>query len=277
MINGKVIDAREDYEDGVDNPENLINTTFEITKSGLKAIYTNPDTSNITENKVVFGPMAPEKFPVKIQIDFREKKFKVLDKTTTKFLNGDNDNVYRMVLIGSNGTIKRDSSFRGDIYANTISNSDFWHDQTFDYNDCLYIWHKDPKRSIIKGNIINKREDYEDGVDNPDNMNHVVFRLTQNGLESIYNEAPVINGAESVDVYKDSTFNLAQGITITDKFDTDRLRSISINGQSVTTSNNGTVLNPSSILLDTSTVGEKTVTYTATDRWGKETLSLIHI
>ena len=67
------------------------------------------------------------------------------------------------------------------------------------------------------------------------------------------------------------TFNLAQGITITDKFDTDRLRSISINGQSVTTSNNGTVLNPSSILLDTSTVGEKTVTYTATDRWGKET------
>lgn len=271
LINGKVIDAREDYEDGVDNPENLINTTFEITKSGLKAIYNNPDTSNITENKVVFGPMAPEKFPVKIQIDFREKKFKVLEKTTTKFLNGDNDNVYRMVLIGSDGSIKRNSSFRGDTYADTIDNREFWHDQTFDYNDCLYIWHKDPKRSIIKGNIINKREDYEDGVDNPDNMNHVVFRLTQNGLESIYNEAPVINGAKSVDVYKDSEFNLAQGITITDKFDTDRLRSISINGQSVTTSNDGTVLNPSSILLDTSTVGEKTVTYTATDRWGKET------
>ena len=85
-----------------------------------------------------------------------------------------------------------------------LTDSNFWHDQTFDYNDCLYIWHKDPKRSIIKGNIINKREDYEDGVDNPDNMNHVVFRLTQNGLESIYNEAPVINGAESVDVYKGS-------------------------------------------------------------------------
>ena len=41
----------------------------------------------------------------------------------------------------------------------------------------VYIYGtKDPKRSIIKGNIINKREDYEDGVDNPDNMNHVVFR-----------------------------------------------------------------------------------------------------
>lgn len=61
---------------------------------------------------------------------------------------------------------------------------------------------------------------------------------------------------KSVDVYKGSEFNL-EGITITDKFDTDRLSSISINGQSVTTSDNGTVLNASSILLDTSTVGEK--------------------
>lgn len=273
LINGKVIDAREDYEDGVDNPENLINTTFEITKSGLKAIYNNPDTSNITENKVVFGPMAPEKFPVKIQIDFREKKFKVLEKTTTKFSNGDNDNVYRMVLIGSNGRIKRDSSFSGDTYANTIDNSNFWHDQTFDYNDCLYIWHKDPKRSIIKGNIINKREDYEDGVDNPDNMNNVVFKLTREGVEAVYNEAPVFEGVENTDVYKGETFNPLQGVKVTDDFDTDHLRSItvSINGQttSVTTTSNGTVLTPNSISFDTSTPGEKTITYTATDRWGK--------
>ena len=273
MINGKVIDAREDYEDGVDNPENLINTTFEITKSGLKAIYNNPDVSNITDNKVVFGPMAPEKFPVKIQIDFSERRFKVLDKTTTRFLNDDTDNVYRMVLIGSNGTIKRDSSFRGNIYANTIDNSNFWHNQTFDYNDCLYIWHKDPKRSIIKGNIINKREDYEDGVDNPDNMNHVVFRLTREGVEAVYNEAPVFEGVENTDVYKGETFNPLQGVKVTDDFDTDHLRSItvSINGQttSVTTTSNGTVLTPNSIPFDTSTPGEKTITYTAIDRWGK--------
>lgn len=273
LINGKVIDAREDYEDGVDNPENLINTTFEITKSGLKAIYTNPDTSNITDNKVVFGPMAPEKFPVKIQIDFSERKFKVLERTTTKFLNGDDDDVYRMVLIGSDGSIKRNSSFRGDRYADTINDSEFWNNQRFDYNDCLYIWHKDPKRSIIKGNIINKREDYEDGVDNPDNMNHVVFRLTQNGLESIYNEAPVFEGVENTDVYKGETFNPLQGVKVTDDFDTDHLRSItvSINGQttSVTTTSNGTVLTPNSISFDTSTPGEKTITYTAIDRWGK--------
>ncbi|WP_302333904.1 putative mucin/carbohydrate-binding domain-containing protein [uncultured Romboutsia sp.] len=273
LINGKVIDAREDYEDGVDNPENLINTTFEITKSGLKAIYTNPDTSNITENKVVFGPMAPEKFPVKIQIDFSERKFKVLERTTTKFLNGDNDNVYRMVLIGSDGRIKRDSSFSGDRYADTINESEFWHNQRFNYNDCLYIWHKDPKRSIIKGNIINKREDYEDGVDNPDNMNNVVFKLTREGVEAVYNEAPVFEGVENTDVYKGETFNPLQGVKVTDDFDTDHLSSITvgINGQTtrVTTTSNGTVLTPNSISFDTSTPGEKTITYTAIDRWGK--------
>ena len=32
---------------------------------------------NITNNKVVFGPVAPEKFPFKIQIDFEQKMFKV--------------------------------------------------------------------------------------------------------------------------------------------------------------------------------------------------------
>ena len=273
LINGKVIDAREDYEDGVDNPENLINTTFEITKSGLKAIYTNPDTSNITENKVVFGPMAPEKFPVKIQIDFSERKFKVLEKTETKFSSDDTDDVYRMVLIGSDGRIKRDSSFSGDRYADTINESEFWHNQRFNYNDCLYIWHKDPKRSIIKGNIINKREDYEDGVDNPDNMNNVVFKLTREGVEAVYNEAPVFEGVENTDVYKGETFNPLQGVKVTDDFDTDHLSSITvgINGQTtrVTTTSNGTVLTPNSISFDTSTPGEKTITYTAIDRWGK--------
>ena len=44
-IDGTVINAREDYTDGVQNVENIINTEFEITKSGLKAVYTNPDSN----------------------------------------------------------------------------------------------------------------------------------------------------------------------------------------------------------------------------------------
>ena len=82
-ITGGINDQREDYTDGVQNPENLLNVKFVITESGLKAIYTNPDKNNISGNKVVFGPVAQEKFPFKIQIDFENKKFKVVETTGT--------------------------------------------------------------------------------------------------------------------------------------------------------------------------------------------------
>ena len=77
-IDGNVIDAREDYSDSVWNPENLLNTKFEITKSGLKAVYTNPDKSNTVDNNVVIGPMAPEKFPFKLKIDPQSQIIRVL-------------------------------------------------------------------------------------------------------------------------------------------------------------------------------------------------------
>ena len=112
-IIGNVTDERENYTDGVQNPENLLNVKFEITKSGLKSIYTNPDENNITNNKVVFGPVAPEKFPFKIQIDFEQKMFKVVDVTETMVLSDRNEVVYKMVLIGSDGHIKKRTEFNG--------------------------------------------------------------------------------------------------------------------------------------------------------------------
>ena len=75
-ITGGVNDKREEYSDGVQNPENLLNVKFVITKSGLKSVYTNPDKENVNDNKVVFGPIAPEKFPFKIQINFKAKSLR---------------------------------------------------------------------------------------------------------------------------------------------------------------------------------------------------------
>ena len=98
-ITGGVNDQREDYKDGVQNPENLLNVKFEITKSGLKAVYNNPDENNISDNKVVFGPVAQEKFPFKIQIDFANNSFKVIDVTGTFVEYGNNDFVYKIALI----------------------------------------------------------------------------------------------------------------------------------------------------------------------------------
>ena len=263
-IIGNVTDERENYTDGVQNPENLLNVKFEITKSGLKSIYTNPDENNITNNKVVFGPVAPEKFPFKIQIDFEQKMFKVVDVTETMILSDRNEVVYKMVLIGSDGHIKKRTEFNGreegSTYMSTTNsnngeNDRNWNNVPFEYNDCLYLWHIEPARSIIKGKIKNAREDYSDGVNDIDNMNNVVFRLTPDGLESIYNEGPKIHGAEDKDVYQGEEFVSGEGVTYTDDFDSGHLRT-SISGD----------------IVNTNQLGPYTVTYTATDRWDKTTI-----
>ena len=263
-IIGNVTDERENYTDGVQNPENLLNVKFEITKSGLKSIYTNPDENNITNNKVVFGPVAPEKFPFKIQIDFEQKMFKVVDVTKTMVLSDRNEVVYKMVLIGSDGHIKKRTEFNGreegSTYMSTTNsnngeNDRNWNNVPFEYNDCLYLWHIEPSRSIIKGKIKNAREDYSDGVNDIDNMNNVVFRLTPDGLESIYNEGPKIHGAEDKDVYQGEEFVSSEGVTYTDDFDNGHLRT-----------------NISGDIVNTNQLGPYTVTYTATDRWDKTTI-----
>ncbi len=285
-ITGGINDQREDYTDGVQNPENLLDVKFEITESGLKSVYTNPDKNNISDNKVVFGPVAQEKFPFKIQVDFENKKFKVIDATGTFLKFGDNSVVYKMALIrkDSNGTttILREDEFRGTDFGknfmsvesedkNFNNKNKNWNGQRFEYNDCLYIWHKEPARSIIKGYIKNEREDYSNGIDDIDNMNNVVFRLTRDGLESIYNKAPEIKGVEDIDVYQNQSFNPADNVTYSD--DHDKLQEqletsirIKENGSVTDLPNNGT-----GVAFDTSQLGEKILVYTARDRWGKTT------
>ena len=268
-ITGGINDQREDYTDGVQNPENLLDVKFVITESGLKSIYTNPDENNISDNKVVFGPVAQEKFPFKIQIDFENKKFKVVEATGTELKYGDSNIVYKIALIRkeSNGStrIVRQNEFRGNDFGKQImdtsnENSNFngknknWNGQRFEYDDCLYLWHYEPNRSIIKGNIKNEREDYSNGVDNPDNMNHVVFRLTSEGLESIYNEAPKIIGANDIDIYQGENFNPSDNVSYSDDHDNGHL-TISISPNTI----------------NTSELGEKTISYTVTDRWRKTT------
>lgn len=272
-INGTVIDAREDYTDGIQNVENIINTEFEITKSGLKAVYTDPD-SNLGDKNIIFGPMAPEKFPFKIKADIQNRRFNVLNANSNDILYAEgSQKVYKVVHINKERTQALKILHLAGRTPGNQAEVTQWDNRSFEYGDYLYIEHKEPNRSIIKGNIKNAREDYSNGVDYIDNMKHAIFKLTQDGVEAVYNEAPVFEGVENTDVYKGETFNPLQGVKVTDDFDTGHLRSIAVtvdgSTTSITTTSNGTVLNPSSINFDTSQLGEKTITYTATDRWDK--------
>nr|WP_303269161.1 hypothetical protein [uncultured Clostridium sp.] len=274
-ITGGVNDQREDYTDGVQNPENLLNTKFVITKSGLNAIYTNPDKSNTTNNQNIIGPMAPEKFPFKLKITPNDNggRFSIIDKTETMILSGVSQEVYKLVLIGDNGEVKLRLDLNGNQWGNQI-NYNGWDGYNYTYGDCLYIWHKEPSRSIIKGNINGQREDYSNGVDDIDNMNNVIFRLTSNGLESVYNKAPEINGANDIDIYQNEEFNVGEGVTYNDDYDADHLtKSVSLkeNGMIRTVTNTNSSNSGIDWNLDTHELGEKILIYTATDRWGKTT------
>ena len=274
-ITGGVNDQREDYTDGVQNPENLLNTKFVITESGLKSIYTNPDINNINNNQNIIGPMAPEKFPFKLKITPNDNggRFSIIDKTETMILSGANQEVYKLVLIGANGQVKLRLNLNGNQWGDKINYND-WNGYRYTYGDCLYIWHKEPSRSIIKGTINGQREDYSNGVDDIDNMNNVIFKLTPNGLESVYNKAPEINGANDIDVYQNEEFNVGKGVTYNDDYDADHLtKSVSLkeNGMLRTVTNTNSSNSGIDWNLDTRELGEKILVYTATDRWGKTT------
>ena len=267
-IDGTVINAREDYTDGVQNVENIINTEFEITKSGLKAVYTNPD-SNLEDKNIIFGPMAPEKFPFKIKADIKNKRFNVLNENNNAVLyNAGNENVYKVVHINKELTQSLKTLDLTGYATGRHSSIAEWNNRGFEYGDYLYIEHKEASRSIIKGNIKNAREDYSNGVDDIDNMKNVIFKLTQDGVEAVYNEAPQIKGVEDIDVYQNEPFNPADNVTYSDDHDSsDQLQTtiaIKENGTNRTLTNNG-----SSVQFDTTQLGEKILVYTATDRWGK--------
>ena len=267
-IDGTVINAREDYTDGVQNVENIINTEFEITKSGLKAVYTNPD-SNLEDKNIIFGPMAPEKFPFKIKVDIENKRFNVLNENNNAVLyNAGTENVYKIVHINKELKLSLKTLELTGYATGMYSSIAEWNNRRFEYGDYLYIEHKEPSRSIIKGNIENAREDYSNGVDDIDNMKNVIFKLTQDGVEAVYNEAPQIKGVEDIDVYQNEPFNPADNVTYSDDHDrSDQLQTtiaIKENGTNRTLTNNG-----SSVQFDTTQLGEKILVYTATDRWGK--------
>ena len=267
-IDGTVINAREDYTDGVQNVENIINTEFEITKSGLKAVYTDPD-SNLGDKNIIFGPMAPEKFPFKIKVNIESHNFNILDKNSNAILySAGNNKVYKVVHINKDLTRTLRTLDLTGYATGMYSSIAEWNNMNFEYGDYLYIEHKEPSRSIIKGNIENAREDYSNGVDEIDNMKHVIFKLTQDGVEAVYNEAPQIKGVEDIDVYQNEPFNPADNVTYSDDHDrSDQLQTtiaIKENGTNRTLTNNG-----SSVQFDTTQLGEKILVYTATDRWGK--------
>ena len=110
--------------------------------------------------------------------------------------------VFEMILKGANGQTKRTISIRGNNNGNDNEVKNQFNDLRYVYGDTLTISHRTPKKVLIKGNVINAREDYSDGVDNSLNLEEAVFKLTANGLEAVYKSAPQIMGIIDMQVEK---------------------------------------------------------------------------
>ena len=218
-IDGPVRNAAEDYSDKVQNPENLINTKFEITDAGLKAIYVPPATDQINENENLISLVAPEKIPLKIKISPRTNNTRtsddgtidgtisIVDSNGTQIDYGVPNVVFKMILKRENGEVKKTININGNVNGNAESIRQQFNGFNYQYGDTLTISHTTPKKVIIKGNIKGAREDYSDGVDNSLNLTEAVFKLTENGLVATYKSAPQIMGIIDMQVEKGGSIN----------------------------------------------------------------------
>ena len=230
-IEGPVRDKSEDYSDKVQNPENLINTVFKITEAGLKAIYVPTEVEkSLGENENLISLVAPEKIPLKIKIrpngnagsSSNGGSISIVDSNTTWIDSSVEDVVFKMILKHENGQVVKEISIRGKDYGDAQSISDQFRGFNYVYGDTLTISHRTPKKVLIKGNIINAREDYSDGVDNSLNLEEAVFKLTANGLEAVYKSAPKIMGTIDMEVQKGGTIDyqkLKNSVTAKDNID----------------------------------------------------------
>ncbi|MFN8604537.1 MAG: hypothetical protein U0Z74_00325 [Romboutsia timonensis] len=99
-----------------------------------------------------------EKFPFKLKIDPHSQRIRVLkqvDNSIYHKYDDDNTKVYKFILIGRDGRIKKQVEFNGrhkGEYVNSHRENNYFYlnNLEYDYGDAIYLWHIEPKESIIK-------------------------------------------------------------------------------------------------------------------------------
>lgn len=252
-IQGPVRKAPEDYSDGVQLGDSYSNVYFKITESGLEAVYN--DNYDVSENSNLILLSAREGFPMKIRLTPSEDgagqiSFEDLTKYSIQFdkING-RARAFRFTIYSSTGerivdlkfnkntnpsdaknTLKEFiSNLNNFTYRNgkqAIKTSDDGLTGTYPSGCYMEIAHITPKNLRIKGNITDAKENYDDGIDNSEYMENVVFQLTAEGLKSIYIGEPQITGVQNLSFESGMTITesdlrqqLLEGIKVDEKTD----------------------------------------------------------
>ena len=190
------------------------------------------------------------------------------------------DTAFKISIYSNTGTPKKTVELRGIDSGTDEEIAELEH-INYDYDDCIRVWSEDPKQLRISGPITgdvttptanevsplnteggytnaeqtNKEEDYSDGIDNKDYMENVAFQAKKSGVETIYNNAPVIN-TENVNkelLFGSEVIDLKEGIEVNDDKGELQTSSIKVSGQGV----------------NFEKIGSYTVTYSISDSWGR--------
>ena len=270
-IDGYVVNQIVDYQHGVKDPEALINVEFEITDSGLTSVYSDPDYLDYDVNEeFVITYKTDGNIGLKLIYDSATKRLRNKGSRGQLAWNDKNENipVLKFAVVNTLGVEQVSVEFTS---LETYSHESFINkiktitDYEFKPGDSIALWDLVGRISIerlqIKGNILDAKESYHDGIQDRDNFVNVRFEVgsfvddlgKKYGLKSLFNTAPVIKGEDFTKVEKNGAFDPLAGMTVEDDKDSPA-------PNLVVEYNN----------VDLNNVGFYMVKYTATDSWGSK-------
>ena len=176
------------------------------------------------------------------------------DIKESQFISGSlNGIALEISIFNSTGELKAKSTIRYNEQIDKAALSDILGVE-IQYDDMINVYAYSNSKIRIIG-ITSSEKNYESGFKDNDKMVNTRFKVTENGLEPIYNEAPEFHGLEEKIIMKNERFNNLEGVSVTDDHDqTIDNSEIVITGQ-----------------IDSSIAGYQTLIYKVTDSWGRST------
>ena len=228
-----------------------------------------------------------------IRFDTAAKQIQIAEQDGRRLSNTGNNEYFRFVLYDKDMNEKASVSLLGNDKSDS-DKLDKIANQLYEEGDFIGVWHAETKErtgtendpendanspsfipklkiagtvGVLKkgenGQLVNdsaaQTKNYAQGMDKKD-ISERRFQITSDGLKELINTAPVFENLDDVSISRGGEFKPLNGIKEKikddfDKFDDDNLDTKAV---SITYSS-----------YDVKKVGEQTITYTATDKWGR--------
>ena len=260
-INGTVQNAQEDYVNGAKLGAVLEHSYFVITPEGLKQEYSlSINDQNLSEIIWYSGVAGNKSFGLKLDITDPSNLKIVANYYDEEWIDTlITTNVFRLQLNNHDGTQKEGATYTGRFKPSAVASH--WNNKAVVEGDYLTIQHYRTDRlsnfklyNLPAYRYFPENIDYSQVLNDVTYFHDVRFYVTATGLVPVYNAGPVFHGADETDIIVGSEFNVREGVTVKDEID-------------------GNISNytVSPATIDTTTVGKRTLTYAATDSWGRRT------